>query len=63
VSSQDFVASAMFSFFFIEKAYFQRNRATIHDAEDPILALLESIACITGEMAQGWFKHAGYTFE
>ncbi|KAJ7023693.1 hypothetical protein C8F04DRAFT_969892 [Mycena alexandri] len=28
--------------------------------DDPFLALLESTACITAEMAVGWFKHAGY---
>jgi hypothetical protein len=36
---------------------------TIREEEDPVLALLESTACVTGEMAWGWFKHAGYTFE
>lgn len=49
--------------FFVGKAYLRRNGLIIREAEDPILALLESTACVTGEMARGWFKHAGYTFE
>ncbi|THU81439.1 hypothetical protein K435DRAFT_587474, partial [Dendrothele bispora CBS 962.96] len=43
------------------KAYLQRHMSAIHQAEDPILALLDALAsCITAEMAQGWFRHAGY---
>jgi len=42
------------------KAYIRRNGMTIRDAEDPLLALLDSCGCITAEMAVGWFYHAGY---
>lgn len=42
------------------KAFLRRHGEMIQEAEDPIAILLESTACITGEMAHGWFKHAGY---
>jgi len=32
----------------------------IRGADDPILVLLEACGCITAEMAEGWFRHAGY---
>ena len=44
----------------VGKAYLRRHGRTIREAEDPIQALLESTACITPEMAVGWFRHAGY---
>ncbi|KAJ7018615.1 hypothetical protein C8F04DRAFT_875910, partial [Mycena alexandri] len=42
------------------KAHLCRHGCTIDQEDDPFLALLESTACITAEMAVGWFKHAGY---
>lgn len=45
---------------FAGKAYLRRHGHTIREEEDPINALLESTACITAEMAKGWFRHAGY---
>ncbi|KAF7352249.1 Tc1-mariner class transposase [Mycena venus] len=42
------------------KAYLRRHGEIIHESEDPIAALLESTSCITPEMAEGWFRHAGY---
>ena len=42
------------------KAYLRCNGAIIRDAEDPILILLEACSVITAEMAEGWFRHAGY---
>jgi hypothetical protein len=36
------------------------HREEIHGAEDPIATLKELTACITAEMAEGWFRHAGY---
>jgi hypothetical protein len=44
----------------IGKAYLRCNAFFIQQAEDPILALLESCVCITADMARGWFRHAGY---
>jgi len=32
----------------------------LKDTEDPIFMLLDSIGCITAEMAVHWFYHAGY---
>jgi hypothetical protein len=49
------------SFFFsLGKAYIRRHGVTIRTAENPILALLDACGCINGEMAIGWFYHAGY---
>ncbi|KAK6966408.1 hypothetical protein R3P38DRAFT_2496273 [Favolaschia claudopus] len=45
------------------KAYLRRHGHAIREAEDPFEALLESTACITPEMAHGWFKHAGYIWD
>ena len=42
------------------KAFIRRNGAILRNEEDPILMLLGSTGCITGEMAEGWFRHAGY---
>ena|SRR5271168_5614634 len=42
------------------KSYIRRNAANLRTEEDPILMLLDSTGCITGEMAEGWFHHAGY---
>lgn len=44
------------------KAYLRRNGAVIRAAEDPVLVLLEACGIITAEMAQGWYRHAGYIF-
>lgn len=42
------------------KAYMRRHVAEIRAAEDPVVILLEACSCITTEMAQHWFAHAGY---
>ena len=42
------------------KAYLRRCGLTLQDIEDPIFTLLDSIGCITAEMATQWFHHAGY---
>lgn len=42
------------------KAHLRRHGYEIRAEEDPIMALLEACACITAEMAEGWFRHAGY---
>ena len=42
------------------KAYLRRCGSTLQDIEDPIFTLLDSIGCITAEMATQWFHHAGY---
>ena len=42
------------------KAHLRHHGYKIHAEEDPIMALLEACACITAEMAEGWFRHAGY---
>jgi hypothetical protein len=44
----------------IVKAYLRHHGNTIHAAEDPIMVLLEACGCITAEMAEEWFHHAGY---
>ncbi|KAJ7744872.1 hypothetical protein B0H16DRAFT_1857033 [Mycena metata] len=40
--------------------YLRCHGRSISQEEDPFMALLDSTACITAEMAVGWFKHAGY---
>ena len=45
------------------KAYIRRHGIDIQAADDPIAALLEACGCITAEMAEGWFAHAGYITE
>jgi hypothetical protein len=45
---------------FTGKAHLRHHYQEIRDAEDPFEVLLESTACITPEMAVGWFRHAGY---
>jgi len=42
------------------KAHLQRSGSTLEDMEDPIFTLLDSIGCITAEMAVHWFHHTGY---
>jgi len=42
------------------KAHLRCNGAILRNVEDPILVLLDSVGCITADMAQNWFKHAGY---
>jgi hypothetical protein len=42
------------------KAYLQCNSTVIYDTEDPIAVLYKSCGCITAQMADGWFWHAGY---
>jgi hypothetical protein len=42
------------------KAYLRCHGGMIRGADDPILVLLEACGCITAEMAEGWFCHAGY---
>ena len=42
------------------KAHLRRNGVILRNAEDPIFTLLESVGCITAEMAENWFKHVGY---
>ncbi|THU93730.1 hypothetical protein K435DRAFT_861239 [Dendrothele bispora CBS 962.96] len=42
------------------KAYLRRNGYALQQAEDPIIALLESCLCITAEMVREWFCHGGY---
>ena len=32
----------------------------MQEAEDPVLALLNAGAHITGNLAKEWFRHAGY---
>jgi hypothetical protein len=48
---------------FTGKAYLERHGTLLRQAEDPILALLDSCGCITADMAEGWFRHAGYIVE
>lgn len=38
----------------------RRHGAQMHAAEDPMQSLIEACGCITAEMAQLWFVHAGY---
>lgn len=45
---------------FLVKAYIRRHSHELHLDENPVYALLEVTVCITGEKAQGWFRHAGY---
>ena len=45
---------------FTGKAYLCQNSHIFQDEEDPILALLDSVGCITADMAEGWFQHAEY---
>ena len=45
---------------FTGKAYLCRNSHIFRDEEDPILTLLDSVGCITADMAEGWFQHAEY---
>lgn len=47
---------------FTGKAYLRRHVHLIREADDPIGVLQDTTACITAEMAFGWFKHAGYIF-
>jgi transposase len=42
------------------KAYLRRQGRSLQDDEDPILMLLESVGCITADMAVNWIHHAGY---
>ena len=63
---ESFSTCAHISFFFLfthilaGKAYLRRNGTILRAAEDPIAVLLDSCGCITAEMAEGWFRHAGY---
>ena len=34
----------------------------MQEAEYPEIALLEACGHITGDLAKGWFEHAGYIF-
>lgn len=45
------------------KAYLCCNGFTIQLAEDPMLVILDSCSCITGEMSARWFQHTGYMFQ
>jgi hypothetical protein len=42
------------------KAYLRCNGVLLRDSEDPIHTLMDTLGCITADMARGWFKHAGY---
>ncbi|KAF9470296.1 hypothetical protein BDN70DRAFT_766388, partial [Pholiota conissans] len=42
------------------KAYLRRHGFVIRQEQDAINALLEACGCITPQMAEGWFRHAGY---
>ena len=42
------------------KAYLRRHGETLQGHDDPIFILLDSLGCITSEMALNWFRHAGY---
>ena len=42
------------------KAYIRRHGAQLRLADDPVAALMEACGCITGQMAEQWFAHAGY---
>jgi len=42
------------------KANLRRNGGLIQADNDPIHALLDSLGCITAEMARNWFCDAGY---
>jgi hypothetical protein len=45
---------------FTVKAYLRRHGNAIRAAQDPVMVLLEACGCITAEMAEEWFHHAGY---
>lgn len=38
----------------------RRHWLELQNAEDPQIALLESCSHITGNLATGWYRHAGY---
>ena len=42
------------------KAYLRCHGETLQGHDDPIFILLDSLGCITAEMALNWFRHAGY---
>ena len=42
------------------KAYIKCHSHHLREQLNPILALLEACSCITPELCQGWFHHAGY---
>jgi hypothetical protein len=45
---------------FVVKAYLRRHGHYLRQLHDLILALLEACSCITADMCEGWFRHAGY---
>ncbi|OCB88961.1 hypothetical protein A7U60_g3916 [Sanghuangporus baumii] len=45
------------------KHYLRRHYIEMQTAENPILALLEACGHITGELALGWYQHAGYRLQ
>ena len=42
------------------KAYLCWNDETLQGHNDQIFVLLDSLGCITSEMALNWFQNAGY---
>jgi hypothetical protein len=44
------------------KAFLHRYRYEICSDDNPEMALMEACGCVTAEMAQAWFKHAGYVW-
>ena len=49
--------------FSVWKAYLRREATALQDADDPISTLLDSVGCITEEMAVNWVHHAGYVVD
>ena len=46
--------------FSVWKAHLRREATALQAADDPIFALLESVGCITADMAANWVHHSGY---
>jgi len=42
------------------KAYIRRHGHALRQNLDPVACLYEACGCITAEMCEGWFRHAGY---
>jgi hypothetical protein len=45
------------------KAYLCRHGKTLRGHDNPIFVLLNSLGCVTAEMALNWFWHSGYKHE
>ena len=46
--------------YLLVKAYIRRHGHALRQNLDPVACLYEACGCVTAEMCEGWFRHAGY---